>query len=265
LQGTMYYVYEKSDRFFAGRAWQPTTLGQYSLALQLAQLPTEKIVVLINHVSFPTFALLASDRERLRNFYLKTVNICATLVFPLLVGGFLVGADLVQVLLSDKWAPIGRIFEYLCLAQVLMVLSPINNFVHNAQGRASWSSLYTVTCVILVSLSFFLAVPYGLEAALIPWFTTYVVLSVSWIAITARKIGITPGVYLKGLFIPVAATLTMASAIQLLSILGGDYLNSLGQLSSLIIKCGIGASTYIMFLWVFDKRIFNMLRALRRT
>ncbi len=116
-----------------------------------------------------------------------------------------------------------------------------------------------------MSLSFFLAVPYGLEAALIPWFTTYAVLSVSWIAITTRKIGITPGVYLKGLSIPFAATLTMATAIQLVSILGGDYLNSLGQLSSLIIKCGIGASTYIMFLWVFDKRIFNVLRTLRRT
>jgi O-antigen/teichoic acid export membrane protein len=219
---------------------------------------------LINHVSFPTFALLGSDRERLRNFYLRTVNVCATLVFPLFVGGFLVGADLVQVLLSDKWAPLGRIFEYLCLAQVLLALSPINNFVHNAQGRASWSSWYTVACVILVSLSFFLAVPYGLEAALIPWFTTYAVLSVSWIAITTRKIGITPGVYLKGLSIPVAATLTMATAIQLVSILGGDYLNSLGQLSRLMIKCGIGASTYVTLLWVFDKRILTELKALRK-
>src|SRR5438876_352891 len=157
-----------------------------------------------------TLILLGSDRERLRNFYLRTVNICATLVFPLFVGGFLVGADLVQVLLSDKWAPISRIFEYLCLAQIMLSLNAVNSFVHNAQGRASWSSLYFVACAILVSLSFFLAVPYGLEAALIPWFTTYVVLSVSWIAITTRKIGITHGVYLKGLSIPFAATLTMA-------------------------------------------------------
>jgi len=265
VQGTMYYVYERSDRFFAGRAWQPTTLGQYSMALQLAQLPTEKITVLINHVAFPTFSLLASDHDRFRSFYLNIVNVCATLIFPLFVGGFLIGGDLVQVLLSDKWAPIGRMFEYLCLAQIMVSLNAVNSFVHNAQGRASWSSLYFVAGAILVSLSFFLAVPYGLEAALIPWFTTYAVLSVSWIAITTRKIGITPGVYLKGLSIPFAATLTMATAIQLVSILGGDYLNSLGQLSSLIIECGIGASTYIMFLWVFDKRIFNVLRTLRRT
>ncbi len=170
-----------------------------------------------------------------------------------------------QVLLSDKWAPIGRIFEYLCLAQIMVSLSPINNFVHNAQGRASWSSLYTLACAILVPLSFFIAVPYGLEAALIPWFTTYVLLSLSWIAITTKKIGITPGAYLKELSIPFAATLTMATAIKFVFILGGDYLGSLGQLSRLIIKCGIGASTYIIFLWVFDKRIFNKLRASRKT
>jgi O-antigen/teichoic acid export membrane protein len=265
LQGTLFYIYDKSDKFFAGRAWHPTILGHYYMALQLAQLPTEKITVLINHVAFPTFSLLASDHERLRSFYLKTVHVSATLIFPLFVGGFLVGADLVQVLLSDKWAPIGRMFEYLCLAQIMVSLNAVNSFVHNAQGRASWSSLYFVACAILVSLSFFLAVPYGLEAALIPWFTTYVVLSVSWIAITTKKIGIAPGAYLKELSIPFAATLTMATAIQFVLILGGDYLKSLGQLSSLIIRCGIGASTYIMVLWVFDKRIFNILKSSRKT
>ena len=57
----------------------------------------------------------------------------------------------------------------------------------------------------------------------------------------------------------------MATAIKFVFILGGDYLGSLGQLSRLIIKCGIGASTYIIFLWVFDKRIFNKLRASRKT
>src|SRR5437667_7016159 len=80
LQGTLFYIYDKSDKFFAGRAWQPTTLGHYSLALQLAQLPSEKITVLINQVAFPTFYLLASNNERFRSFYLKTVNFCATLL-----------------------------------------------------------------------------------------------------------------------------------------------------------------------------------------
>ena len=264
LQGTLHYVYATSDKFFGGRAWQPTTLGQYSMALQLAQLPSEKITVLINHVAFPTFSLLASDSERFKSFYLKTVHICATLVFPLFVGGFLLGADLVQVLLSDKWAPIGRIFEYLCLAQIMVSLNAVNSFVHNAQGKASWSSIYTVVCAILVPLSFFLAVPYGLEAALIPWFTTYIVLTVSWIAITAKKLGITRGAYLKGLSIPLAATVTMAAVIQLTGNLSGEYLSSFGHLYALIIKVGIGASTYIMFLWFFDKRIFKELNALLR-
>jgi O-antigen/teichoic acid export membrane protein len=264
LQGTLFYVYDKSDKFFAGRAWQPTTLGQYSLALQLAQLPSEKITVLINHVAFPTFSLLASDHDRFRNVYLKTVNICATLVFPLFVGGYMVGRDLVQVLLSDKWAPIGRIFEFLCLAQIMVSLNAINSFVHNAQGRASWSSINTAVCAILVPLSFFLAVPYGLEAALIPWFTTYVVLAVAWIAITIKKIGITPGDYLKGLSIPFAATVTMAIAIEFVSILGSSYFNTMGRLPGLAIKCAIGASAYIVFLWFFDRRIFNALKALRK-
>ena len=264
VQGTLHAMYATSDRIFAGRAWQPATLGHYVMAIQLAQLPSEKITVLINHVAFPTFSLLASDHDRFRSFYLKTVNVTATLVFPLFVGGFLLGADLVQVLLSDKWASIGRIFEYLCLAQIMVSLNAVNSFVHNAQGRASWSSLYTIACAVLVPLSFFFAVPYGLEAALIPWFTTYVVLAVAWIAITTKKIGITPSIYLKELSIPFLGTVTMAAGIQLMCIIGSDYLGTLGHFYRLIIKFGIGASTYIMFLWIFDKRVFNELKALRK-
>ncbi len=264
LQGTLHYMYATSDKFFGGRAWQPGTLGQYSMALQLAQLPSEKITVLINHVAFPTFSLLAFDNDRLRNFYLKIIHICATLVFPIFVGGFLVGADFVQILLSDKWAAIGHIFEYLCLAQIMVSLNAVNSMVHNAQGRASWSSVYTVLCAIVIPLSFFLAVPYGLEAALIPWFTTYIVLAVSWIAITTKKIGISLSVYLKRLSIPFAATVTMALGIQLVSNFGGAYISSLGLLYALVIKVGIGSSIYILFLWFFDRGIFTELNALRR-
>ena len=257
----MFYVHEKADKFFAARAWQAVTLGQYSMALQLAQLPSEKITALINHVSFPTFVLLTHDRERFAKFYLSTVNVCATLVFPVFVGGFLVGADLVQLLLSETWASIGRIFEFLCLAQIPVSLNAVNNFVHNARGRPSWSTFNTAVCATLVPISFFVAVPYGLEAALIPWFTTQVVLSVVWSAITTRTICITPRVYLKGLSVPFTATVAMATAVQLVTALGDDYLRSLGPLCSLTIKCGVGAAVYVTLLWVYDRRVFYAMKS----
>lgn len=265
LQGTLFYVYDKSDKYFAGRAWQPSTLGQYILALQLAQLPSEKITVLINHVAFPTFSLLASDPERFRNFYLKTIKICAALVCPLFIGGFLVGSQIVGVLLSEKWAAIGPIFEYLCLAQILVSLNALNNFVHNAQGRVAWSSLNTTICAIVVPISFWLAVPYGLEAALIPWFTTYTVVSVVWIVVTIRSIGITPLQYIRNLSTPIAATLAMAGAISALeasSLL--DSFSAMNLTIQLLLKVSVGAGTYLAYWWAFDDSIVEHLRSLRR-
>lgn len=62
---SLYYIYMKSDRFFGGRALGANTLGYYSLALQLSSIPTDKLVSMINSVSFPVFSRYQKKRINL--------------------------------------------------------------------------------------------------------------------------------------------------------------------------------------------------------
>lgn len=263
---SFFYIYEKSDRFFAGRVWSATQLGYYSFALQLSQIPTEKIVSLINQVSFSAFSKLQHDTKEFIRFYLDINKMTLSLVLPVFVGGYLVGGDLIRLLLDDKWLPIITVFKYLCLVQIVTSLTAVNNFVHTALGRPQWSLGFNVICAILMSVSFFLAVPYGLSAILIPWFTVYFIICTFWIIISLKKIGISKVQYLKNISLPVISTLVMVAAVLLLksySCIFPQFINE-SLLIMLCFKIFAGAGFYFLFLWFFDRSLFENIKKLRR-
>jgi PST family polysaccharide transporter len=261
---SFFYLFDISDKFFAGRAWTPLVLGYYAFALQLSQIPTEKIVVLINQVSFPAFSELQHDQQKFNNFYLNVTKIMATLVIPLFVGGYLLGEDLIKFLLNEKWFPIIFLFRYLCLAQIFTALSAANTMVHNAQGRPYWGLWYNAARAIIMATSFYFAVQYGLNAMLIPWFTTYVILCAVWIIITLHKIGIDSFTYLKTLAAPLMATFCVVIGLKFynyVTILLPDQ--SINALCNLTLEIVIGALCYISYLWLFDRKLFYSLAKLR--
>jgi O-antigen/teichoic acid export membrane protein len=265
LGRSFYYAFEKTDKFFAGRTWSAQMLGYYSFALTLAQLPTEKITVLINTVSFPAFSKLQNNMQEFRKFYLQIVYITATLVIPIFVGGFFLGDEIIKLLLNDKWYPIIDIFKYLCLSQIVTSLNAINSFVHYSLGRPKMSLYFHASCALLMGISFYYAVQYGLFAILIPWFTTYLIICTSWTIITLNTIGISIAAYCKKLLNPVTAVFIMS-----LGIISFDYftafydLHGLNMLSRVSIKIGLGIFIYTGYFWVFDRQLFYKIRELSK-
>ena len=261
---SFFYIFSKSDRFFAGRFWSAKMLGYYSFALELAQLPTEKITVLINQVSFPLLSKFKNEKEKFNRMYLKIVKITMTLVMPIFVGGFFISEEVVNFFLGDKWSPIIFVFKFLCLSQILTSLNAINSFVHNAQGRPRWSVYYFASCAVLMGISFFIAAQHGINAIMIPWFTTYVFLCGAWITITFKKIGITSFQYIKNIMNILVATLIMVIPILGIQLLFSTYLiqwNS--HVNLLVLKIIFGGLFYTGYLWLSDKELFYEIKALR--
>lgn len=265
IGGSFRYLYGKSDRLFAGRAWSPLMLGYYTFALQLSQIPTEKIVTLINQVSFSAFSSLQHDKDKFNNMYLKIIKMTATIVLPLYVGGFLVGEQLVKLLLSDKWMPIILVFKLLCLVQVITALNAVNNFVHTAQGRPKYRLYFYAILSILMPVSFYFAIQKGFNYILLPWFITYLITCLVWIFITLNKIGIPKVHYLKNMQIPFIATILMAIVVFMTEYLVtfSSFLNN-SDLLLLIIKMSVASITYIGFFLIYDRKfLFNIRKMMK--
>lgn len=262
---TLFYVTDNSDKFIVGKILGSGDVGYYSFALQLAQLPTEKITVLINQVSFPLFTKLQSSKDDFNRYYLKIIKIITTLVLPLFAGGFLLANELINVVLGEKWSPIILLFKYLCLAQIMTSLSAINNIVHNALGKSEVSMYFNGLCAVFMTISFYFAAIYGLNAMIFPWIVTYFLLCSAWILYTLYKLNIKFIHYIfniKNIFLSVGLMCISVSSVSYFSYT--YHLGLTGQVTLLSTKIIVGAIVYIISLCIFDKELLIDLMKLRK-
>ncbi len=261
---SLFYVFEKSDKFFAGRAWPAQSLGLYSFALQLAAIPTEKIVPIINQVSYSAFAALQNEKDRFNAFYLNITKITATVVLPIFCGGFLLGEGLIRLLLNEQWYPMITLFRYLCLVQIFVSMTTVNHTVHSAQGKPGRVIFLNFTRVIFMPLSFFFAVQYGMNAILVPWCTTYMIITLAWLVYTLNKLDISMVSYLRTLRVPASATAMMAVAVAAMEYLIGYIQIKIPLYVSLSVEMIVGAAMYGFILWKLDSDLLKRLRILIR-
>lgn len=262
LGRSLFYLQEKSDRFFAGRAWSSASLGHYSFALDLAQIPTDKIVSLINNVSFPAFSKLQDDPRAFGKLYLNIAKITAAVTLPLFMGGFVLGDSLVRLVLNPKWYPMIFVLRMLLLAQILTSMNALNNFVHAAQGRPRWGLYYYACSAVCMPVSFAFAARYGLDAIAVPWLTTYVVLCVVWIWLSVNKLGIGLPAYLGALSTPFGASALMSVVLYgashyAIAAWGDSY-----RLAVVLVSGTLSVLVYAAYYWWFDRDYLLSLKTL---
>lgn len=262
LSSSLSYVYAKSDRFFAGRSGTVAFLGYYTLALDLAKMPTQKIVTLVKQVSFSAFSHLQSDLPEFRKFYKKSLRIISTIVFPLFIGSAIVCEDLVHVVLNPKWYGIIDVFRYLCLAQILVAINAINGMVHTTRGKPKYTLMFNLIMVAVVPVSFYFAAKGNLITMVIPWFTTYAAVAISWIVLTMKELRISVGEYLRCLSVPSISSILMALSILFLDYMMTFFQAEAGALTRLILRVVTGGGAYISVTLLLDREIFVELKRL---
>lgn len=264
---TFFYSFEKSDKFFAGRVWSSQSLGFYGFALQLAQIPTEKVTTLINRVSYPVFSKLKDNKEEFEEFYLSVIRATAVIVIPVFVGGYMLGGELITVLLNEKWFPLIYVFELLCITQIVTSLNAVNSFVHYAQDRPNWSLYFHASLAVGMGISFYLVVPYGLDSIVFPWFSTYLILCGAWTVITLNKLDVKIRDYVRNIMTPIVGTFVMVIGLIILDqfLSNVSTIGYVGGLVTLLSKIVVGGLLYIYYIWKFDREMLENIRILIRS
>ncbi len=103
------------DRLLLGRLFDRTTLGRFTMASDLAVMPTQS---LIGPALQPVMAALSrvnSDPERLRLAVLKAARLTMLISIPVSLGVALTGDLAVTVMLGAKWQEVGPLLQMLAL------------------------------------------------------------------------------------------------------------------------------------------------------
>lgn len=106
---------EQADVLVLGKVTGQVTVGLYTMAKELAMLPTSKISSVVNTLSSPMMAELQINIEAMRRAFFRAVRLTSAIALPASTGIALVAEDMVAVLLGPKWLPAVTVLRLLCL------------------------------------------------------------------------------------------------------------------------------------------------------
>ena len=237
-------------------------LGFYSVAMQLASLPSQRISGLVNQVAFPTFARMQGELHKVGGSVLSGARVLSFFSFPVLWGMSSVAPEIVVVILGEKWALATVPLQALTL---IMPLRIVGNFVATAAqgiGRSDivlrsvvWASFVTPPVLIVgvygwgllgLSLAWLVALPLS--------FLQSMVRSLPVLGLSLRQ--------LAGAMGPAACTgLLMYGAVALAR---HFLLTGQGDMVRMVVLTGVGALAYgVMSLAINRKGVLEVLETVR--
>lgn len=151
------YVQSRIDQMALGGAADSTRLGQYSVAMDVATMPTVELAMPASRALFPTYSRLSGAVSELKKAYLMTLGVVAAICWSTGVGVALVSHDFVVVLLGGQWLSVVPIIPWLSLSGALFALSGTVLTVHQATGRARLFAIQSWTRVLIMAPLVFIA------------------------------------------------------------------------------------------------------------
>ena len=97
----------------------------YSVAMQLASLPVQRVTAIVSQVAFPVFARIQDDPALAGQHLIKGVRLLSFLAFPMLWGISSIASEIVTVLLGAKWESAIVPLRLIALVMPLMIVVPV--------------------------------------------------------------------------------------------------------------------------------------------
>lgn len=151
------FLITQGDDIFVGKMLGVTALGFYQMAYLISNLPSTEITHVISQVTFPAYSKLQDDIPKLREAYLRVLQVTAFLSFPIAGLIFVLAPDFTKIFLGEKWMPMVPAMQVLCIFGVTRALNATTGSIFHAVGKPS-----ILTKVSFIQLIFLAAIIYPL-------------------------------------------------------------------------------------------------------
>lgn len=182
------------DNLLIGWRLGPVSLGFYKKAYDLFSLSVSQTTAPLTSVAVSALSRLNQDSERYKRYFLGAFGVTAFLSMGLGADLFLIGKDLIRLLLGPQWAETGRIFRYFCPGIGVMLLYYTHGWIHLSIGRADRWLRWGFVEFGVTALLFVLALPWGAVGIAVAWTLSFWILTLPslWYAGRPIQLGIAP-------------------------------------------------------------------------
>lgn len=254
---TLNYFNSQIDTLLIGKLLGVETLGVYNIAKQIIMKPIQIINPIVSKVTFPVMAKIQHDTDKLKEIYLKTINLLSSINFPIYLFMLNTAPQLVVLMFGEQWVDAVIIVQILSLYGALRSIGNPVGALLLAKGRADWGFYWNLGLFFYVPTVIYLSSQWGIEV-------------LSWSLVGIMISLITPMWYF--LVRPLVQAkfwefhqqiATPAFISMIIGVIVSIVLNSLGNLSPFmtLFLTGIIISISVLLLnYLFNKQLIHFLR-----
>lgn len=207
------YMSANVDYLLVGRMVGPAALGAYSLAYKLVTWPMLKISHVTLRVIYPTFSRIQNDDEALRRGYGKLTQALALVTFPILAGLAVYAPEAIPFIFGPHWSAAVFPTQVLCFSGAMKALVCSIGTIFLSKGRPDLELKLNIYGLCQLTVFLLIGIHWGINGVAIALAFSSLIHAPVQQYFANRLIGLTPGRYLAGLGVPVAATAVAAVAL----------------------------------------------------
>ena len=257
INNTLGFLYNRMADFIVAKGAGTTGLGHYTVAYEIACLPSSEVAMPINRAVFPGYAKMSGDVAVLRQGLLNVLSVLGLLIIPAAAGLACVAGPLVLLCLGEQWSATVPLIQILALHGVLTAIMSCCNYAYVAFGKPRYSTLMTGSHVLMsIPMVTYAAYSWGaLGAAWAVLCASVLVLPLNWFLLSSTlSIGLAD--LARVLWRPLLATGIMAAGVMQVMALADFGQGLFARIGSLALSVVSGAVTYcalVALLWIMMK------------
>jgi len=262
LEYTAWVAYNSVDIFIISRWLGPTELGLYTVAMNFAVMPLNKVAPILNATAFPAFAMVQNQVADARFYALKSLRMMSTIAVPVFFGICATAPEIVDIVFGPNWLAAKPILAVLALATafraILLLLPPY------LQGIGDSRAAFCCTMIGLAVFppAFLLGSQWGIMGVCYAWLAAYPVVYALNALVATRRGGLDMGAFLLAPVRPMVAGVVMILATVLLR---AGLPPELPEPARFVVLVAVGAAVYVAILWIaFRELVLELLRLVQR-
>ncbi len=180
------------DKLVVGRWLGAAPLGVYALGSSVVLGPMARVAAPIQEVLFPAFSRVQGNNEQIRDAWLRSVRLLATVVAPAMLGMIVVAGDFVPVLLGDRWADAVPVVRLLAVAGMVVALQSMSSIVLQAIDRPRQAMALAALSLASAVSAIAIGLRWGVTGVAAAYAIQAVLVTPAYVFVSTRRLGVAP-------------------------------------------------------------------------
>ncbi|MDN5372781.1 MAG: polysaccharide transporter, family [Carnobacterium sp.] len=155
------YFSRNLDKMLIGRFMNESALAYYDKAYQVSLYPNQTLTNVITPVIQPIMSEYETDRNRIKDVYLRITLVLATIGIPLSVFFFFASQETILFLFGDQWLGSVLTFQILAVSIWIQMISSSTGAIFQSANRTDLLLLSGILSAALNILSIFFGIYLG--------------------------------------------------------------------------------------------------------